>query len=1082
MILLFTAIFYGTVSAQDRSVSGKVTASSDGTGIPGVNVLLKGSTIGVVTDINGDYRINVPGEGGILVFSSIGLVSQEIEIGNQSVINVSLTEDVTQLSEIVVTAVGIESSKRKLGYAVQSVEASDVVKAQRTNIVDGLAGRAAGVYTNSSSGTAGASSAIRIRGSASIDGNNDPLFVIDGIPIDNEERASGNPDDESNQFLDGVANSNRAIDINPNDIESISILKGGAATALYGIRAANGAVIITTKRGGNTAGKPVVTISSSVGVNRISQMPDLQTSFSQGSGGVMLNPGNTLLPDTDINSGTSDRHSWGAPIADLRYQEGTAGLYGWDKNGRLVDKDDPTASNRPANVYDNVDDFFRTGLVYDNNVSLSVGSEKTQYYFSVGNRKEEGVVPNNNFERTSFKATMTTKFFEKLKSTASITYVRSGGDRVQQGSNLSGVMLGLLRTPPTFDNSNGLGNDAVDNPEAYLFPDGTQRGYRGLSAGPRTLQAIYDNPFFTVSENQFEDDVHRVIGFAQLDYEVLPWINVTYRLGTDFYNDSKFTGLAIGSLNLGNGEGFIANDQITSTDINSDLIISLNKDINEDISLGVIVGHNYFDRKNRRYYTQGIDIAIPGFNHITNTVSNLIRDVNTNKTTSAVYADISIGYKDFLFLGLTGRNEWSSTLPEDDNSFFYPSASLGFIFTDAFQMQSNILSFGKLRAAYSILGNDAEEYRTATTFVTPNVNDGWVNTGLNFPYNGRTTVTRSVTLGNSALRPEELTSMEFGAELRFFNNKLGLDVTWYRNLSKDQIIDVPIDPASGYREVALNAGEIENKGWEIALLASPISQRNFTWDVNVNFTKNVSEVLALAPGVEVIQLVGFASTSSRAIVGKGYGAIYGQDFERDANGNMIIGSNGYPSLDNDAKFLGDPNPDWIAGINNSLNFKGIGLSFLWDIKQGGDIWNGTAGALTTMGTAGITANRGQSIVFPGVLADGSPNTQEVVLDETWYRGSGGGFSGNAVDFIEETSWVRLRNITLSYSLPSTILERLPFTDLSFSLTGNNLILITDYSGVDPETSLIGSGNGTAAMDYFNNPGTKGYLFGIRATF
>jgi hypothetical protein len=644
-------------------------------------------------------------------------------------------------------------------------------------------------------------------------------------------------------------------------------------------------------------------------------------------------------------------------------------------------------------------------------------------------------------------------------------------------------MLGLLRTPATFDNSNGLGKDAVNNREAYMFTDGTQRGYRGLSNfGTRTLQAIYDNSFFTVSENSFKDVTNRVIGFQQFDYEPLKWLKFTYRLGVDNYATSAQTILAAGSLNLGNGEGFVADNRVSNTDLNSHLIMQITTNLSSDISMNLLVGNNIYNHNTNRYYTQGVDLAIPDYYHITNTVTQLIRDVTTRKKTAAVYADVNFGFKDYLFVGLTGRNEWSSTLPEKNNSFFYPSVSLGFIFTDAFNLDSKALTFGKLRASYSILGNDAIPYLTATTFGVPAVADGWTS-GINYPFNGVPAHTRNVVLGNPELKPEKLTSLEIGADLRLVNDRVGLDLTYYSNLSTDQIIRVPIDPSSGYRQIALNAGEISNKGVEVGILATPVTNNDFNWDINVNWTKNKSEVLQLARGVDVITLVGFSSTSSRAIVGQGYGALYGQDFNRTPEGKMIIGTDGYPTLNPVSVFLGDPNPDWMLGITNTFSYKGIGLSFLFDIKQGGVMWNGTKGALTTMGTSIVTENRGEMHVFDGVLADGvTPNAQSVPLDESWYRGTGGGFSGNAVDFVEETSWYRLRNVTITYGLPASALENMPLTGLNFSLTGNNLWFSTPYTGVDPETSLVGSGNGAGSMDYFNMPGIRSYTFSLKASF
>ena len=1088
LVLVLLALTVGTAFAQDKVVSGTVSSADDGLTMPGVTVVVKGTTIGTLSDGNGAYSIRVPLSAKTLVYSYVGMKTEEVEIQGRSVINVSLNAGI-ELNEVVVTAIGIQTEKRKLSYSVQSVEANQVTQAQETNIVQALASKAAGVQVNSSTGSPGGSSAIRIRGNASIEGDNSPLFVIDGIPIDNNEEGSANPDEQTNQFLSGVANSNRAIDINPNDIETITVLKGGAATALYGIRAGNGVILITTKKGTNTYGKPRINFSSRVQMDQHNGLPGRQTRYAQGSAGVYAAPGFVGIGGFDpLNSGSRDRHSWGPDVSSLRYANGSKGVYLWDPNGKLVDQGDQTAGSQMANVYDNDEDFFQTGVTYDNNLSIQAGGEKTNFYFSVGNRSQEGIVPNSTFRRTSFKATAQSQLTNKFKATASVIYTNSGGSRQQQGSNLSGVMLGLMRTPVTFDNSFGFGADAVDNEDAYFLAGtpGWQRGYRGASnlGGPQPY-AIYDNPFFTVSENSFTDKVNRTIGYVQGEYDLFDWLTAVYRVGGDFYNDRKKTIMESGSLDLGNGDGFIAQDDINNFDVNSDLYFLLNKDFG-DISLGARVGHNFFSHQWQRAYAQGADLAVPGFYHLDNTVTKLVRNNQSNYKTEAGYVSADIGFRDYAFLNLTGRMERSSTLPEENNSFPFYSAGLALDITEIAGIQNDWLSYLKIRGSVSQIGNDAKPYRTNTTLGVPNPSDGWVTPGgLNFPYLGVPALTYGDLLGNSTLEPEKINSFEVGADVRLIKNRIGLDIAYYKNTSIDQIIDVPVAPSSGYREVALNAGEIVNKGWEISLTGTPVRSGDFSWNFVYNFTANKNEVVALADGVDVITLLGFASTSSRAIVGQSYGAIYGQTWATvdgaplaDDFSNRLIGADGYPNLDPDSKYLGDPNPDFILGLTNTLNYQGFSLSFLFEIKEGGEMWNGTRGALTTMGTSESTANRGEMTVFAGKTADGNTNAQSVALDEGWYRGTGGGFSGNAIDFVQETSWMRLRNLSLSYAFPRKIMDKTPFEGLSLSVSARNLWLETDYEGVDPETSLTGSGNGSGALDYFNMPGTKSFTFGL----
>ncbi|MFD2248217.1 SusC/RagA family TonB-linked outer membrane protein [Pontibacter ruber] len=1043
--------------AQGRTVTGTVTDAATGEGLPGVAVLVQGTTVGTTTGADGAYTINVPEGSNTLSFRFIGYTTVTRNIDNASTIDVTMNVDTRQLEEVVVTAIGIEREQKALGYSVQQVGAEQIEKSTTPNLVNALNGKVAGVNIISASGAPGAPAKINIRGNTSIIGSNTPLFVIDGVPIDNSSSFTGNPDNgANNNLLGGVAVSNRAVDINPDDVESVSVLKGPAATALYGIRAGNGAIVITTKKG--QKGKAVINYSTSYTLDRVNQLPELQRRYGQGSGGEF----------TGTFPGFNSVLSWG-PLLDTMRFDGQPYLY--DVNGFLVSQNDPTATEKRAIAYDNLDNFFETGHTWNNTLNLSGGTDKADYYVSLSHSTQNGVVPKSEFDRTSIRITGSTQLSEKLSTFGSANYIKSGGKRLQQGSNVSGVMLGLLRAPISFDLTNGIDDDPADNPASYVLPDGRQRTYRE-GAG-------YDNPFWSINRNPFEDDVNRLIGYIGGEYKFTDWFSSTLRVGTDFYNDRRTGGLDIFSRAAPAGQTF--EEQIFNRDFNTDLLLTFNRDFSEDLNTRLILGHNYFLSRFQRLFSQGSTLANPTFFDLSNAASIIARENQRDIERVAAYADATISYKETYFLNLTGRNEWSSTLPSSDNSFFYPAVSFGFVFTEPLGLaDGTTLPFGKFRISYAVAGNDAPAYSLTTPYVRPAWGDGWT-AGISFPFRGVPGYAIATQLGNPDLKAEKNKSFETGLDLRFFENRLGLDFTYYRNVSEDQIIPVAFSATSGFLTKVLNAGEIENKGVEVVLRGTPVQTDNFNWDAIVNFTRNRSEVVELIEGVESITLNGFTRPTSRAVVGEPYGVLYGGKWARNEQGQILIGEDGFPFPADEEGIIGDPNPDWTAGITNTLSYKGINLSFLFDIRKGGDIWNGTEGIMRFFGTSKATENRGELFVFEGVKEDGTPNTQQVVLDESWYTGQGGGFGVVDEQFVEEASWVRLRELTLGYNLPSGWLEGSPISAVNVAFTGRNLWLDTDYSGIDPETNLTGASNGFG-LEYFNMPNTRSYGLSLRVTF
>jgi TonB-linked SusC/RagA family outer membrane protein len=1104
--------------AQTKVITGTVTSAVAGEGvIPGVTVQAKGTTIGTVTDANGKYTLSVPQNATTLVFSFIGMKTQEVAIAGQSVINVVLESELLNLNEVVVTALGIKRESKALGYTVQTVNTDQIANSNNTNIINSLAGKVSGVRVTPSSGAAGASTFIEIRGSTSLTGNNQPLFVVDGIPI--QSGGGGGS-------VDGVAYSDRAIDLNPDDIESISVLKGGAATALYGLRASNGVVLVTTKKGTNQT-KMKVDFHTSVTLDRISHTQARQNKYAQGSSQGVVDflewaygvPFNHVASPAD---GQFYRNaSWGARIDTCSYTTDPtwvgvdnginplgAGLISyipmldyiakWDINGRIVSANDPKANGNPVKVYDPYS-FFQTGVTYNNSLSLSGGGETTTYFLSLSNQTQSGIIPNNSFGKTTVKLSGESKLTKKLTSSASMTFMNDGGDRIQQGSNISGVMLGLVRTPPTFNNAAG-----------YIFPDGKQRTYRGGGG--------YDNPYWTANENIYKDNVNRLIGNLAFNFEATDWLNFSYRIGTDWYTRGTKNWFAKNSCSY--PAGYLSVSRSLTQDINSDLIMSIKKNLTQSLFLTASLGNNIY----QDYYNQSSGTAngldIPNFYNLRNSSSVTPSEATSKKRTAAFFGDIGLSYKSTIFINGTGREEWSTTMPSNANKFFYPSVSASFVFTELPVLKDNkVLSFGKLRASYAIVANDATPYNTSTYYVKANPGDGWTN-GVTFPFISKPGWTYSDGMGNSNLKPEQMKSFEVGGELRFFLNRISLDVAYFNNQNSDLLLYVPVAPSSGFSSKYVNAGTMKTTGVDLLVNAAIVKLANsFTWDLSVNFSNPKTMVTKLAPGVESIFLGGFVDPQIRAVAGQPYRSIYGVKKLRDpASGKLIIfddasyddpnvwgpGVYGYPQDALEVGNMGSVQPDWTMGITNTLSFKGFSLTGLIDIKHGGKMWNGTNGAMVYFGTSAVTLNRETPYVHEGLMghldatgaivhyaADGvtelpgpgAANTIARPDDENYcyWNGQGSGFSGASEPYIESSQFVRLREITLSYTVNPNVLKNTAIRNLDVYFTGRNLWLKTPFSGIDPETSLLGADNGQG-IDYFNMPGTRAVTFGLRIGF
>ena len=1007
--------------AQTAEVTGTVIDGADDTTLPGVNVLVKGTTVGTVTNVEGAYRINAS-DTATLMFSSVGYKTIEIPVDNRSTIDVALEDDVTALSEVVVTSFGIKRDKKALGYAVQELSSEDITETQQPNVVNALRGKVAGVTIQSSGGQPGAGANIVIRGLTSLSptADNQPLFVVDGIPISNSTvsgdvlpSAGSNALGSSEQF----AQSNRAVDINPNDIENLSILKGPAATALYGLRAANGAVIITTKKG--QAGKATVSLNTSFGWDVINKSPDIQTRFREGRFGRLR-----FLSD-------------GSP---LRFQS-----FG-----------PPAVASTP--VFDNYRDFFETGTRFDNSVNVSGGNETATFFASASRLDQKGIVPFSEWDRTTVKLSTSTKASERVEVSGTFNYINSGGVRSNGGDK--SIFSSLSYYSPTFDV-----ND-------YINPDGTQRDFS---------DGIIDNPRYVAQFASLNDNVNRMIGNVGLTYQITDWLNFDYKVGTDFYSDSRNRIAPVGLDVSSQVNGFVIEEEVNYQEINSNLFVTATHDFSELFRGSVLVGHNLTNIKSDLLNVRGEGLSLRNFDDLSNAANFFTSRNSSLRRIVGVFTNIELEYAGTLFLTLTGRNDWSSTLPEDNRSFFYPSINLGYIFTETLGLgESNIFNYGKLRLSYAEVGKDAAPYQTSQLFeITPGS-----------PFLGQGGFRNYALVGNPDLKPERTASYEIGTDLRFFNNRLGVDLTYFVQNSSDQIIPVPISNATGFSTFVTNAGEIQNRGIELLVNATPVKVGAFQWDASLNWTKIDNEVLSMPDGIDEIIFTDAFYIQNKLVEGGSAGDLYGFVFDRADDGRLLIGEDGFPSVSTtEYTKVGNALPDWQGGLTNTLTYKGLSLSVLLEWRQGGDVYDlGFRNALRN-GVLKETERRYEQVVFRGVRNEGSEenptyveNDIPVELDgESVYR-SFGRYTPASEVILQDASWFRIRNASVSYTLPQSLLDDVQISRVQVNLTGNNLFLNTPFKGYDPESNQFGAGSNSYGFAGLGVPQTRSYTVGLNVTF
>ncbi len=1071
-LLMFIGVLIASVTFAQVTVKGTVTSKSDGQPLPGVTVVIKNTQRGTVTDLDGKFEIQVDSLGQELQFSFIGMETVTMPASSQPM-SISMSEGVN-LQEVVVTALGVEKEKKSLGYAVTEVDGGEIQSSGEANMIEGLAGKVAGVQVNATSGTPGASSKILIRGTSSFTGENQPLIVIDGVPIDNSTITSVAGDYPYNATLSGVQSSNRAIDINPEDIESVSVLKGPAAAALYGVQGANGVIIYTTKKGKGAAGDRGLKVDYSFrySATQVNKLPEKQYTYAQGVGGGQYDSVSGTYNDSAIyltydgtngfgagSWGTSS--SWGPPI-------GKAGTQGED-----------------LTAYPNVvDDYFETGNGFTNDISFSGASEKASFRASFSDYRETGVVPNSSFKRNTIRLNADYKFNERLSMGGSFNYTYSRAVRVQNGSNLSGVMLSLMRNPASFDPAGGPG----------------EGGYKYKDGAPYNYFLFYDNPYWTAYENPFTDYVNRFIVNMHAKVKVTDWFDITDRVGTDIYSDIRKQIFSVYSWDpLFAPDGQVDEDRIRKRWFYNDLMFNFygnltkNGDLSGSLTLGFNSQYITFDD----LYARGGGLSIPDFYNLSNASDLYASQFTSERSSWALFFNGELQYKSFLFLTVTGRNEWHSTFGPAKNNFFYPSVALSWVFTEHFD--ADWFDFGKLRVNYAAAGNAPGPYLTKTYYTNKNFTDGFTN-GISFPYLGLNGFGYSSTVGNTNLKPERTSGFEVGLDLKFFRNRLFADLNYYNQTSSDLLIFQPIAASSGFNQVFTNAGKMRNSGFEVLLGGRPFdTEGGFVWEITLNWSRNRNEVLELAPGVDELNIeAAFSSITSMAIVGKPNGALYGVAWQRDDNGNLIINkSTGLPYQTTTAQNIGDPWPDWLAGLRNTFSYKGFSLSVFFDYRKGGDLWNGTHARMNRLGVSKDSEAREQSYIIEGVYAaedqfgnvifddegnvQGSTEKNTTKVDPIVYFQQYEGDAGAPEQAIEDGTWFRMREITLSYRYNFASDSRF-FRYIEAYATGRNLWLSTDYSGVDPETSLTGAGSNIQGFDYFNNPGTKSYIFGVKLGF
>ncbi|UFH34301.1 SusC/RagA family TonB-linked outer membrane protein [Flavobacterium acetivorans] len=1019
--------------AQNRSITG-VVADADNKGIVSATIKVKGISISTVTDFDGKFTVSVPSGKATLAVSSIGFISKSVDVAaNENNITIVLAESTQELGEVVVTALGIKKQKKSLGYAVQEIKGTSLVEAREPNLANALTGKVAGLQVVRSSTGPGGSSKLVLRGFNSLTGDNQPLIVVDGVPMDNFTGASIN--DYWNPSLDM---GNGIADINPEDIESLSVLKGPSAAALYGSRAGNGVILITTKTGRKQKGLGI-TVTSSIGFETIFTKPKQQNDFGQGEGGSF---------------GPLSGSSWGPKI------EGQS-IVNWDgKNENLAS-------------YDNVGNYFnKSGITKNNSISFQQSIQKTSIYTSFSRMEDQSMIPGAKLGRTNLLARAVSKFGERDRWTidTKVQYTNAkANNRSVGGPNGSNAFFLLNNFPRSLD---------ITQFKGATNADGNMLWY-GSGSGI--------NPYWANKNNLNEDIRDRFMMNASLKYEVTDWLNAEIKAGADMYTNNSNAKTYAGSPLATTGSYTVGKSTFTETNYQA-LLVAKKDDLFGKFGGMATLGGNLMSRKSSFLGANASLLEVPNLFSINNAIGNpRIDESFSNKSINSLFGSAQLSYDGYLYLDATFRNDWSSTLSKENRSFFYPSVSLSYVFTDMFTAMNKELpdwfSYGKLRASYASVGNDLDPYKLINSYK------------IGKDPNGHTTASRNDVLLDPNVKSELIKSTEFGAEMRFFKSRFGIDVSVYKSNATNQLLDLPMDPLSGYKWKKINAGNIQNKGVELVVDGKILSNPNsLLWNVSANFSTNKSKIVSLYEDISIYPIRSFDNVSVVAEVGKAYGEIYGTAFLRVTDpaspsfGELLLDAQGLPQATQGALVsLGNQQAKAMLGLTNTFAYNGVSLSFLIDARIGGEIFSGTLADMQASGASSVTVVNGlrENIVANGVIDNGGAydkNTIAVNPETYWARVAGSGNLGITEANIYDATNVRLRNVQLNYDFPTKFLTKTALQKLSVGLSCNNVWMIKSHmNGLDPE-SVFATGTNATGFENGSGPTTRTFLVNLALSF
>ena len=1067
--LLVSFLFLASnVWAQDRTISGNISSDEDGSGLPGVNVIIKGTTVGTTTDVNGSYSLDVPSDGGTLVFSFIGLASQEIEIGARSVVDVVMSSEVEELQEVVVTALGITKEKAALGYAVTSVGGSQLEARPEADIARLLRGKVPGVDITSQSGVTGTGTNIIIRGYSSISGSNQPMFVLDGVPID----ASTYSD---RGFTSGGATaSSRFLDLDPNNVAEVSVLKGLAATVLYGEAGRNGVILITTKTGqlgGPVGNKKVeVSFSQSYFVNRVASLPDDQDQYGNGW----------------QNNAAAAFSNWGAPFDQPNRNGLTDGTikHPYDRSIWHGVFPELIGARWKYQAYDNLQNFFVDGSQKNTSLGISArvgnnSSIKANY----GWTKDDGYIPFNEYTKHNFSLGANTQLSNGLKLTASFNYIESQAIKPptapSRNSNSTQVSLfgNVMYTPRSW-NLFGLPYERPDTHGSVYY-----RGNNGMQ-----------HPLWTLHNAHDRDDVTRFIGNMGLSYEIADFLSISYRIGID--RTSLMNNYMI---NKGGVQGYAVNGRYMTSNrnnVNYDQTVNLNGsvELNQDLDLSFLVGANL---KSRNYELHQINSSyqfIYNFFDHSNFSTTTANSYFLRENTYGAYANLSLSYKDYAFLEASARNDWTSTLEPENRSVLYPSTSISLLPLKALDINNENLNFLKLRFGFG----------TSAGYPSPYSTRGSLSTSTNvFKTNSGTTLnSNSVSnfYANAGIKPEIHKELELGIEGKFLKNRVGIDISAYTKDSEDLIIDLELDQSTGYSSSTVNSASINNKGIEAIINVVPVQSRDFTWEITGQFSKLKSEVLSIADGISKVYVAGYTGRGNIAIPGMPFGIMEGSTIARDygsldgldvtqvhsddrLNYTPFLDANGgYTYLG--TGMIGDPQPDFVYGVTNTISYKWVSVRVQFDHQVGGDMFTTTVSTMTGRGILGNTGfDRFVPVITSGLKLDGTPYTKQTTANQHYWPNTGVFYDEQSV---YDASTMRLREISFSLVAPKSFLNGTPFGNASLTLSAQNIWHLAyntpKDSNFDPEVSSYGTGNNVRGFDEMTGPTAKKYGATLSLTF